>query len=129
MKSWKLCNKQMIFKIEESHKNYVFKEPFLLVWLHFSLHIHQLSIYLIYYFVKWFCAVRLIFYRLALFVATVATDSAVFVARLHVSKKKNCLSYSIFTSSLRSVQDFVWFVASSNRIRRGLFYRITMMFG
>ena len=33
------------------------------------------------------------------------------------------------TSLLRSVQDLVRFVASSNRLRRGLFYRITTIFG
>ena len=67
-------------------------------------------------------------YRLALFVATVATDSAVFVATLPVSQFRS-LCYSIFTSSLRSVQDLVRFVAISNRLRQGLFYRITTMFG
>ena len=68
--------------------------------------------------------------KLALFVATVATDSDVFVASLPVSHNfSSSLLFYFHFLSLRSVQDLVWFVASSNRLRLGLFYRITTMFG
>ena len=79
-----------------------------------------------------------IFTRLALFLATVATNSAVFVATLPVSQifwSSLLFYFEIWnwlkrkTSSLRSVQDLVQFVASSNRLPWGIFYRITTMFG
>ena len=55
------------------------------------------------------------------FIATVSTDSAVFVATLPVSER-----FLVVFAIL--VQVLVRFVASSNRLRRGLFYRITTMF-